>query len=70
MYLNPKNLRYDIYFLYVRGIMLKNIATYDDITLRAFEKYCIENITEIFARNILGIFFRCATWSRILRVHL
>jgi len=45
--------------------MLKNIATYDDITLRAFEKYYIENIMEILARNILGIFFRCAT--RILR---
>lgn len=59
-----------IFHMYVHGITPSNIVTYDDITLRAFEKYYIENITEIFARNILGIFFRYATWSRILRVHL
>lgn len=50
-----------IFHIYVHEIMPSNIVIYDDITLREFEKYYIENIKEIFARNILGICFRCAT---------
>lgn len=50
-----------------------NIAIHvDDITLRAFEKYCVANVIEIYLQETFSEYFslRRATWSRILRVHL
>lgn len=44
--------------------MLSNIVIYvKDITLLAFEKYYVENITEIFTRNIFGIFVRLGIFA-------